>query len=660
MAPQLFLDLAALVGGTVLTMGTTPSEPITAEVATVLIDGQEIVAVGPDLELPAGTVQYDVSGMFVMPGLIDGFVQFDGDHDALYTAAGVTTVRDVGGDRARLLELRRNRAAVPGPRLLTAGIVLGGEPAASPEAAVFRSAEDVDRLLPLLVADQVDFLSLFPNMPADAWKRTIELGLENGLSTWGPVGFDVGMELIDCLEAGQRGFFYLDALLPKGVEWDVVQPIAFKKVIEQLGNFELGMVPMLSATNARLTLERSEADKQAAFFRYLGAHYVSWWNSELAFRNELATKNTSFIATGERVLDKQFKTLKMLFDAGVDLVPGSGAPHPWLMPGAGLVNELELWERAGIPRPAILRAATLGGAQAYSIAGSRGQVVAGKTADLIVLRADPREAIANLRDPAYVAVRGSVLSREQLDEILTVHAANIAARLAEETKPMHVAAPDLPAGAVVLQGFVENYVRDTRISAERWAVVREPEGELSFCGRIVTPSDGSFRGTDMNVVQRTKNGELVEFELTLKQGADILYCNGVWVGERFQIQRKLNGTFIDNRRTDDHAVTIDIGSITSALVLGQHKRAGLIPVIKLHESFEAEVVGWEVGIAKENVHLVRTSTGGLVFGFDSKGGPVRHDMRSQDFISVIKVLEQTAFGGPGLPVPIKDVTLREQ
>jgi hypothetical protein len=657
MAPQLFLDLAALVGGTVLTLGSSPTEPITAEIATVLIDGHEIVAVGKDLELPPGTVQHDITGKFVMPGLIDGFTQFDGDHDALYTSAGVTTVRDVGGDRARLLELRRMRDAVPGPRLLTAGVVLGGDPPASPEAAVFRTPTDAERLLPLLFADQVDFLSIYPNMPADAWKRTVELGIENGLSTWGPTGPDVGMDLNALLDAGQRGFFYLDALLPNGVEWDVVQPIAFKKRVEKLVAADVGLVPMLRATAARLEPDRGAEVEQAEFFQYLGAHYRSWWQSEKTFRLGLAKENETFLATGRRVLDKQQTVLKMLFDAGVKLAPGSGAPHPWLMPGYGLVDELLLWEAAGLPRDGILYSATQGAAQLFSIAGSRGQIAAGKTADLIVLDADPRLAIANLKRPALVVMRGDVLDEDVISEILALHAAEIAARLAQEDAPMEVAAPDVPAGDIVLKGYLENRVRDTRISAERWAIVREPDGGLAYCGRLVTPSDGSFRGTDMNIVQHVKDGALVAFELTLLQGADRLICKGNWVAERFQIERRLNNVFVDNRRTDERAVTLDVGSITSALVLGQRTKNGVMPVLKMHESFEPEVVAWQMEFAEEGMHLVRTSTGGLVFGFDAKGAPTRHDMRSKEFVSMIKILESSSLGGPGWPTPAKPITL---
>src|SRR5437763_10205290 len=74
------LDSLAITGGTVLTM--VPGErPV---VATVLIEDDHVVAVGPKVEIPAAARRYDASGKFVIPGLIDAFVNHDPDHDRLY------------------------------------------------------------------------------------------------------------------------------------------------------------------------------------------------------------------------------------------------------------------------------------------------------------------------------------------------------------------------------------------------------------------------------------------------------------------------------------------------------------------------------------------------------------------------------------------------
>jgi imidazolonepropionase-like amidohydrolase len=60
-------DVVAITGGTVLTITKG-----TIENGTVLIEDGKIIAVGKDLEIPAGAKIIDASGAFVMPGIVDG------------------------------------------------------------------------------------------------------------------------------------------------------------------------------------------------------------------------------------------------------------------------------------------------------------------------------------------------------------------------------------------------------------------------------------------------------------------------------------------------------------------------------------------------------------------------------------------------------------
>lgn len=663
MALPLIAELVALVGGTVLTM--TPAAPDPAQPdaepsyvvyeGTVVFEDGTIVQAGPDIELAAGTRIIDVTGMFVIPGMIDGFVQFDAEHDALYTAAGVTMVRDVGGARQRLLELRNFRDAIPGPALLTAGAVLGGYPPASPEAAIFETPEQVDELLPIVMGEGVDFFSIFPNMPTDAWLRTIEIGLENGFQVWSPTGPEMG--LMALLSAGQKGFFYLDSLLPPKTEWDFVQPLAFKRNIAAFTESKAAIVPMLRATEKRLDGNAPEEEQHLNYFQYLDRHYEVWWSEDRALRNQMVETVDNYLETGERVIQKQFKVLKMIDDAGGLLIPGSGAPHPGLMPGAGLVDELVLWQAAGLSPQRILTAATAGAADALGQAGSRGRIQAGFTADLVCIPRDPRINIANLYNPEIVVVRGDVNMKEDLLEMRGDLAKRIAERVELAAQPIEVAAPDTPEGDIVLQGFIESKARDARISAERWAIVREPDGSTTYCGRVVTVGDGTFLDTDLSIVQRTRNGELESVFLKLEQGPDILTLKGSWAGERFHLERRLNGVFIDNNQTPEKPVTIEVGSVTSLLILGQYEKTGRFPVIFFHEGFDAEIIGWELGIAEELVHFVKTQRGIMGFGFNERGGVASWKTQTGDattgqiYTSVdTSILEETAFGGPGFPI----------
>lgn len=112
--------LTALVGGNVLPM--TPSPETVLPGATVLLDGDRIVAVG-DVPVPRGATVVDLSGRWVLPGLMDTHVHvFDERELPLFLAAGVTSIVNMSGG-PQVLEWRRQAAerGVASPRVWTTG-----------------------------------------------------------------------------------------------------------------------------------------------------------------------------------------------------------------------------------------------------------------------------------------------------------------------------------------------------------------------------------------------------------------------------------------------------------------------------------------------------------------------------------------------------------
>src|SRR6185503_20801530 len=110
----------ALVGGRVI--DGTGRAPLGD--ATVLVRAGRIAAVGPrdSVSIPTGTRVIDVRGKTILPGLCDmhGHVS-QIEWGPAYLAAGVTTVRDMGGE-ARFLTAFRD--AVKAGRGLGPALVL--------------------------------------------------------------------------------------------------------------------------------------------------------------------------------------------------------------------------------------------------------------------------------------------------------------------------------------------------------------------------------------------------------------------------------------------------------------------------------------------------------------------------------------------------------
>lgn len=67
-----------------------------------------------------------------------------------------------------------------------------------------------------------------------------------------------------------------------------------------------------------------------------------------------------------------------------------------------------------MPLDVIFRAVTLENVQAFGLDAEIGSVEAGKRANLLLLRANPRESIEAYDQIDLVILRGQVLAREQL------------------------------------------------------------------------------------------------------------------------------------------------------------------------------------------------------------------------------------------------------
>lgn len=154
----------------------------------LLMDGSRVVAVGSSLTAPSGTERVEFRGASILPGLIDCHVHLsdaglpdasvqDRDPPSLRTlhmaeharrtiAAGITTVRDVGGRDHLEFGLRRaiGEGLVKGPRLVLAGkIVSITTPGATSWPGMYRPADgawDVARAVREQVAAGADVIKV--------------------------------------------------------------------------------------------------------------------------------------------------------------------------------------------------------------------------------------------------------------------------------------------------------------------------------------------------------------------------------------------------------------------------------------------------------------------------------------------------------------------
>ena len=114
----------------------------------------------------------------------------------------------------------------------------------------------------------------------------------------------------------------------------------------------------------------------------------------------------------QRVLE-----LNKLYESGGEnlLIVGTDEPvYTTLLPGFAFHRELLAMVHAGLPNIAVLKAATINGANALGIGDKLGSIEPGKLADLFVIKGNPFEDIKTTRNIQFVIKDGAIYYPETL------------------------------------------------------------------------------------------------------------------------------------------------------------------------------------------------------------------------------------------------------
>lgn len=121
--------------------------------------------------------------------------------------------------------------------------------------------------------------------------------------------------------------------------------------------------------------------------------------------------------SGEAEFTQRVLELKSLYEAGGEhlLVVGTDEPvYTSLLPGFAFHRELLAMVYAGLPPVAVLKAATINGANSLNIGDQLGSIEVGKLADLYVVNGNPLEDIKTARNVTLVVKAGGVYDPEAL------------------------------------------------------------------------------------------------------------------------------------------------------------------------------------------------------------------------------------------------------
>ncbi|MEM1451418.1 MAG: amidohydrolase family protein [Planctomycetota bacterium] len=639
----LLLETIALVGATVHTMEPGPEPGSVAEpvVATVLIEDGLVSQVGPDVEPPEGARVVELTGLHLVPGLIDAYATFDAEHDAIWLAAGVTSVRDAGSPIAVMLPeaspSMRDRG--PGPKLLVSSPVFGSTTSIRPDAFLLGGAEaaavQLDELIKLLTdaSARVDYFQFDGSLDGPQHRVVCQYAREYGVEAWGPIPF--GLDVPTARANGQRALVGLESLLQRGERFETLgEEVTFEERVRALGEGGWMVAPMLMGT-ARI-VRGATAEGEPRALPLLGRAYEVAWRADLEAFAILRASDA--LGPVQFSLERQRRLVKDLHDAGVALVPASGAPSGGIAPGYGLVDELEEWAAAGIGPAELLRLATSSAATALGLGDERGRIAPGLSADLVALSSDPRRSVAALRSPELLVVRGQVRESFDLEDSLTALARRNAAIRAERSRPITPPPPPLPEGETLLDGVVDIVNYGERSSVERYTVVRRPDGRLTYGARVRILPTADEATREFVVVQTLRSGLVEEFDLTLdvldEKGEPLLSENGAHsftaIGRRvgdtrkIAIERSRGGVRFASQRVEEALAAVDGSTMLLGLIGAMHFPEGPSYVVGFDGvAMEPIVDRVDLQVSEKDGRIVLSgSRSGAVFGFSEGGEPL--------------------------------------
>ena len=358
------------------------------ENATVFVRDGRIAAVGPagEIQVPAGARRIDARGKTVVPGLWDMHAHAGQIEWApAYLGAGVTSIRDMGGERAFLVAFRDALAAKrgPGPRMVLAGLVDGDAPDAF-GGVVAGTPESARAVVDRYHADRFEQMKLYSLLQPPVVEAIIARAHEHGMTVTGHVPTALGIRR--AVEAGMDHV----AHMPAGGD---PQLAATREAIALLAARQVVVDPTLPWGEL---LGRASETPVAQIEPGLE-------NGPPALvMNYRSVTNTGDAAAARSRVERQLATFKALHDAGVPIVAGTDGA----VPGYSVLRALELSVAAGLAPIDALRTATVVPARAMGLDKEVGTIEAGKRADLVILDANPLADISNVRRIRWVVAQG--------------------------------------------------------------------------------------------------------------------------------------------------------------------------------------------------------------------------------------------------------------
>ncbi|MFI5251031.1 MAG: amidohydrolase family protein [Bacteroidota bacterium] len=395
--------LIALVGATVISMKGDEVIPN----ATILVNRNRIKSIGVSTEvtIPEGVKRIDVSGKYIMPGLIDVHAHIPTGSSGITpqthwpyyvnVAYGVTTAHDPSSNTEMVFSNSEMLKAglLLGPRLYSTGTILYG--AEGSFKAIVNNFDDAMSHLRRMKAVGAFTVKSYNQPRREQRQEIIEAAR--------------ALKMMVVPEGGSTFFWNMNMVLDghTGIEHSLPVSPLYKDAITLLSKSKTAYTPTLIVSYGGLFGEN-----------YWYQETKVWENQRLLTftpREIIDPRSRRRMMANEDDFNHidNSKSVKKAYDAGVKVQLGA---HGQLQ-GLGAHWELWMLAQGGMTPLEAIRCGTLYGAQYIGLDNDIGSLETGKLADLIVMDKNPLDDIRNSESIRYVMLNGRLYDAATMNEI---------------------------------------------------------------------------------------------------------------------------------------------------------------------------------------------------------------------------------------------------
>lgn len=378
------------------------------ENVAILIRSGRITAVGSPEELgvPDGAEVLDLTGKWVIPGLIDMHCHIKDFSAACFVATGVTTVRNTAGWLRELADLRTAPADAPTPRVFSAGRLIDGPPGVwpggtSPGTFITDDEEQARAEVRRQAAAGVDLVKVYGMLTLPVMRAVVEEASAHGLRVSSDLTYQKHVTIRDAARMGVRwnehATGFTQALWPGWkmswkdedwgpLPWDEGDSPELDRLCAEVAESGLILCPTLTLWD--------QAGRLPDYWwpdHPVAAHLAAW--------PEMTAHYAAFPQSGQpgaRRMGLHAQAVARAYRrAGGTIVAGTDTPAlAWNAPGLTLHRELQILVQNGWSPLEAIWAATSTAARTLD-RSDLGVVAPGAAADLVILNGDPLADIAN-------------------------------------------------------------------------------------------------------------------------------------------------------------------------------------------------------------------------------------------------------------------------